>query len=413
MKGKQLVIVLILLVVVGGVALYLNNRNSATWSESASTSSGKILDFPLNDVSQITIKEGSSELSLVKKDNAWRVKERTDYPADFAKVGGLLRKLWELRPVQDVKIGPSQLARLQLTEPGKGSENGILLDLKGDGDKRLAALLVGKKYMRDQDPAAAAAGSFPVGRYVMALDGNNHAYLVSDLFDDAQGKPEGWISHDFIKIENPKSIALTGTTPTMNWKITRDTLTSATPWKLAEAKPGEELDTSKAAGVATIFNYGSFVDVLPPDAPGADTGLDKPAIVKIDTFDGFTYELRIGKLNGENYPVLVSVKADLPKERTAGADEKPEDKTKLDEEFKSKQKTLTEKLSKEQALPTRPFLIAKGPIDQVLKERSALMAEKKSSPAPSPAAMTAPGLKPPLKSPAATTHPATSPAKPK
>src|SRR5947207_15045096 len=167
MKGRQLAIVLILLVALGAVALFLNQRNSASWSNTATASSGKILDFQLNDISQATIKESSAELSLVKKDDVWRVKERADYPADFDKVSSLLRKLWELRPVQDVKIGPSQLARLQLTEPAPGSNSGTLLDLKGAGDKRIAALLLGKKYMRNQDQPAAEGGGFAVGRYVM------------------------------------------------------------------------------------------------------------------------------------------------------------------------------------------------------------------------------------------------------
>ncbi len=102
----------------------------------------------------------------------------------------------------------------------------------------------------------------------------------------------------------------------MNWKIVRDA--AASPWKLADAKPGEELDNAKASSVASHFTAASFADVLPPDAPVAETGLDKPSTVRIETFDNFVYELRIGKLTGENYPVLVSVKGDLPKERTPG-----------------------------------------------------------------------------------------------
>ena len=130
MKGKQLAVVLVLLVVLGAVALFLNQRNSATWSDRATTAGGKILDFPLNDVSQVTLKEGGAEVNLAKTNDIWTVKEKADYPADFDKVSALLRKLWELKPVQDVKIGPSQLARLQLTEPAPGPNSSALLDLK-------------------------------------------------------------------------------------------------------------------------------------------------------------------------------------------------------------------------------------------------------------------------------------------
>lgn len=416
MKGKQLAIILVLLVVLGGVALYVKSRNSASWSKTATASSGKVLDFPLNDVAQLTIKESGAELNLAKKDDLWTVKERADYPADFEKISALIRKLWELKPVQDVKAGPSQLARLQLTEPAPGSTNGALLDLKSAGGKRLAALLLGKKNLRNPDQPASEGGGIAVGRYVMAQDGSNRVFLVSDAFEEIQMKPEQWLSRGFIKIENPKSIAVAVNAPDMKWKIVRDA--AASPWKLADAKPGEELDTAKASGVASIFAYGSFADVLGPDAAAAETGLDKPSTAHIETFDNFTYDLKIGKLMGENYPVLVSVKAVLPKERTAAAAEKPEDKTKLDQEFQTKQKQLTDKLATEQNLPARPYLIAKPTVEQLFKERAALLAEKKPSPAP--AAPPSPGpkasslLKPPVAAPRAAASPATpssSPAK--
>ena len=415
MKGKQLALVLVLLVAVGGVALFLNHRNSADWSEKATTSSGKILDFPLNDVSHVTIKESGAELNLVKKDDGWTVKERADYPANFEQTGGLIRKLWELKPVQDVKVGPSQLARLQLAEPTPGSTGGTLIDLQGAGDKRIAALLLGKKSLRDSDQPAGEGGGFPVGRYVMGQDGSNRVYLVSETFNDIQTKPEQWLSRDFIKVENPKSIAVTGTEPAKSWKIVRDA--AASPWKLTDSKPGEELDNTKAAGVASIFTYGSFVDVLPADAPMAETGLDKPSTVHIETFDGFSYDLRIGKLKDENYPVLVSVKGELAKERTPAADEKPEDKTKLDEEFQTKQKQLGDKLAKEQKLPARPYLIVKATIDQMLKDRAALMVEKKPSPSPSslspPGVQGAPPPKFPVVAPAAAAPSPSAPRRPR
>jgi hypothetical protein len=409
MKGKQLAIILVLLVVLGGIALFLNLRNSASWSSTATTSSGKVLDFQLNDVAYLTIKESGAELTLFKKD-IWKVQERADYPADFDKVSALVRKLWELRPVQDVKIGPSQLDRFQLTEPAPGSSSGTLLDLKDSGGKPLAALLLGKKYLRNPDQPASEGGGIAAGRYVMGQDGSNRVFLVADTFDEIQLKPEQWLSRDFVKVENPKSIAVAGTAAGVNWKIVRDAV--ASPWKFADTKPGEELDNAKASGVASLFTAAGFADVLPSNAPAAETGLDKPSTVRIETFDNFSYELRIGKLTGENYPVLVSVKAELPKERTPAADEKPEDKARLDQEFQARQKQLTEKLATEQKLQARPYLIVKSTIDQMLKDRASLMAEKKPVPSPTAAAPDGPKSAPPPKSPSATPRSAASPATP-
>jgi hypothetical protein len=77
-----------------------------------------------------------------------------------------------------------------------------------------------------------------------------------------------------------------------------------------------------------------------------------------------------------------------PRVPTPKPDEKPEDKAKLDQEFQTKQKELADKLPKEQKTGNRPYLIAKGTIDQLLKDRSTLIPEK--TPSPSPTAATTP-----------------------
>jgi hypothetical protein len=87
---------------------------------------------------------------------------------------------------------------------------------------------------------------------------------------------------------------------------------------------------------------------------------------------------------GANYPILITVSADLPKERTPAKDEKPEDKQKLDQQFQEKQKQLGEKLAKEKKVENWTYLISKGTIEAFIKDRTALFPEKKTSPSPAP-----------------------------
>jgi hypothetical protein len=407
MKGKQFALILVLLVVLGGVAMFLSRRNSAEWASTATSAGDKILTFPLNDVSQVTIKTGGSELNLTKKkEDVWTVQERANYPADFDKVSGLLRKFWELKPVQDVKIGPSQLGRLQLTEPSGDANSSILVDFKG-GDQRLAAVLLGKTYQRNSDQATGPLGGFPAGRYLMTQDGTNRVFLVSDPLSEVQTKPEQWLNRDFVKVEGPKIIAVTGQTPPLNWSLARESATG--PWKLADQKPDENFDVAKVSAITNAFASLIFADVLAPDAAVAETGLDQPSIARVETFDGFAYEFKIGKVMGDNYPVLVAVRAELPNERTALPDEKPEDKTRLDQEFQTRKKQLADKLEKEQKLTGRPYLIAKSTMEQVLKDRSTFMTDK-ASPSPSPTAPGAPSAAPPTSPAAKATKPSGPPA---
>ncbi|MCX8510198.1 MAG: hypothetical protein ORN83_00450, partial [Chthoniobacteraceae bacterium] len=91
--------------------------------------------------------------------------------------------------------------------------------------------------------------------------------------------------------------------------------------------------------------------------------------------DGFRYVLKIGKEEGDNVPLAVEVSANLPKERTAPPDEKPEDKTRLDAEFTAKQTQLNEKLTREKAFESRFLFVNKNRLEPLLKARKELLME--------------------------------------
>ena len=116
------------------------------------------------------------------------------------------------------------------------------------------------------------------------------------------------------------------------------------------------------------------------DTKPEQTGLDKPTVVTLETFDDFTYTLKLGQKTNDNLPLVLAVTAQIPKERTPGKDEKPEDKDKLDKEFKEKQKKLEEKLSQEKGYGKWIYLVSSWTVDSLLKERSQLLAEKKEEP---------------------------------
>ena len=388
MKGKHLVLLLLLVGLAGWAGYKLHEDNSAAWSAGGGTAGGKVLDFPINDVARVAIKSAGGELHLVKQGDEWTVQERADYPAAFEQVSDLIRKLWELKTVQEVKVGPSQFARLELIEPGKDGGAGTVAELEDKDGKKLAALLLGKKYLKKMEGMPDEGEGMPAGRYVVP-PGSTKVSLVSDTLDNVAAKPEPWLKRDFFKIENVKSVKLEGPSESQHWTLTREN--AAAEWQLADAKPDEKPDPAKVSPLATVFASASFADVLAPDAKPEDTGLDKPATVTFETFDKFTYVLKIGKPIGENQPLTLTVTAEPPKEREPGKDEKPEDKTKLEAEFQATQKRLADKLAAEKKFESRPFLIAKATLDQLLKDRAALLPEKKPEPPPAAANPPKPG----------------------
>jgi hypothetical protein len=228
--------------------------------------------------------------------------------------------------------------------------------------------------MRGGNSASPFGGEgWPDGRFLQAAHQTQTVSVVSETFSNVEPKPESWLNKDFFKIEKIRAVSVTNTNA---WKLAREAETGE--MKLADLKEGEQLDTSKASSVASAFSYPSFDDVLAPDTKPEEVGLDKPVVARIETFENFAYDLKIGNKPGEeNYYLTLSVSADLPSERAPAKDEKPEDKEKLDKEFKEKTEKLKEKLEKEKALEKWIFKVSKWTVDPILKDRPQLMVEKK------------------------------------
>jgi hypothetical protein len=403
MNRKQFVILIVVGLVIGALGFYLSNKRKESYTASSFQEGAKVIqDFPINDVAHIRIKQGTNEVNLVRRET-WGVKERWDYPASFTEISEFLRKVWELKPVQDVEVGPSQFARLELITDGGATNNGTLVEFKDAKAANLKTLVLGKKYMKEA-PAGGMGmgGGFPAGRYVMVPD-TKKVWLVNESFSNIDIQPEQWIDKDFFKVEKIKSISVTSPNPTNTWTLSRETETGE--WKMADLKEGENFDASKASVLNYALSSPSFNDVASPEAKPEETGMQEPTVAKLQTFDGLNYTISIGSnTNEENLYLKLDVAGELPKERTPGQDEKPEDKEKLDKEFKDKNDKLHEKLKKEEQFEKWTYIVSKYTVDALLKPRTDFFAEKKeenTEATPPPVEAPIPALPPELTAPPA------------
>lgn len=380
MNLKQLGILLTVVIVVGGAALLLHHRQSGTWSSGSPEIGKKLLgDFQVNDVARIDIKDGANELNLEKKNDLWRVHERGDYPANFSQISEFLLKARDLKVVRSEEIGPSQLPRMGLAT-GQGSNAAVVVEFKDQAQKPIRTLLLGKKDMKKSSGPSQFGGdeSLADGRWVKVGDGSSVA-LISDPLDNMEPKPDEWLNKDFFRVEKAKTIEVDFPVATNSWRLTRDSETA--DWKLADAKKGEELDSSKVSGVSSPFSSPNFSDVK-PGTNLEDSGTNKPTTVKITTFDNFDYTITLGAKTNDDFLTTVAVVAQLPKERTAGKNERPEDKLKLDKEFKDAQQKLADKLKQEQDYEHWTYSVPSWVVEPVLKQRGELLAEKKEESKP-------------------------------
>jgi len=384
MNRKQLTLLIALVIVIGGLGLMMNAKKQATWQHGSSGAGGKLLaGFDYNAVASLTIKNASNEVTLAKHEEVWRVKERGEYPANFSTLVDFLRKAADLKIVQSEPIGASQFERMEVNQPGKGAGAGTLVEFRDKDGKPLRSLVLGKKQMKKSEGGSPfGGGEWPVGRWIMDLKDTANVNLVSDALSDIEPSAAHWLDKEFFKVEKVRGVSVTHTNATNSWKLTRDA--DAGEWKLADAKPGEQpLDPAKANAIGNPFSFPSFSDVAALEAKPADTGLDKPTLVILETADKFTYTMKVGAKSGEeNIHLAMSVKADLPAKREPAKDEKPEDKDKLDKAFTEDSKKLQEKLAAEKKFERHTFIVSKWTVDAVLKNRAELLAEKKEEPKP-------------------------------
>jgi len=368
MNRKQFALVLLAFAILGGAGLILVNRHKQLWTAREPGMGDTVLpSFRFNDVAAIHI-QGADGFNLVRSEGTWRVRERGDYPANYEQIKQVLLKARDLKVVRSEIIGPSQLGRVGLDEPGKGADSGTLVQFKDARGEVLDSLLLGKMHLRPQsgsDPFR-LRGLFD-GRYVLSPKNAGNVLLISDALACIPPEPGSWLARDFFHIEKVKSITLVSTNGSNVWTLSRET--GSWPWSLSDAAPGELLDANVASEIAEALGFLNFVDVI-----ATKIALQHPMTVFIETFDHFFYTLQAGaKQPDENYLLTAAVRAAIPAERLAATDESPENKKKLDQEFQNQTKQLQDKLAREKALTQRVYICEPAMLDLILRDRSHLL----------------------------------------
>lgn len=145
----------------------------------------------VNEVNELQIRDGVSELTARRVSGAWRIVEGDDYPALIDKVKQTVVGAADLRVVAEKTQNPDLHKRLGVEDPeSKGAES-HLLTLKSDGEE-LASFIMGKA-RRSQSP------SHSPGFYAR-LPGQPQALLVEGSLEISADVAE-WIKRDIVDIE--------------------------------------------------------------------------------------------------------------------------------------------------------------------------------------------------------------------
>ena len=164
MKSKNLIVLIIVALVLGGAAVLLSSG-----SKPAVPKLNGAMILPELELGKVASIE-SGALKLAVKDGAWEVESYHGYPASAEKINEQLLKLTEL------KVG--QVAR------GRKLSSPTALVLKDSAGKELASLQLGEKHPK-----------YGHGRY-LAFKGET--VLVSDQLEAFDGDAKRWIETKIV-----------------------------------------------------------------------------------------------------------------------------------------------------------------------------------------------------------------------
>ncbi len=374
MNRKQLISTLVILLAIGLTIFLIMKKDSSTWNSSQYSAAGDKMfaDLDINRISLITVSSGANTATLKKsEDGSWSVAEKDSYPGDYKKISEFLQWLPEIKTVQNMNVGKSQLEKLSLGEADKGKGSATLVELSDEKGGKMASLLIGKKHAKkEENPNPMFGGASADGSYVMLCDGKFQPKLVNNSLEGASTDPMQWTEKSMLEVENISGIEVARKNPEESWKMVKDA--QGGKLSLADLKEGEIMDETKTQPVSSLFRYLSFKDVKACPAEFAGESLN------ISTSDGFRYEIKFAQKEGDPDKFQLSIKATaaIPEQREAGKDEKPEDKKKFDKEFKAKADKLKEKLEREKLLGKWLYTVTRKDLDAVLKSRKDFLKSK-------------------------------------
>lgn len=387
---KKPVILLIVLAALAAFAAFYDKGRTKRFS-SASLSGAALRELVIPELAAdkirtIRVREGDKQVTLVLKDGNWSVTERSGYAASLDKVRRAVTFLTELKIKGKQEVAEGVLGEVKLLAPGEGAADrtGLQVELLDEKGEALASIIAGQSTTTTGGASASSGQMFGgpgESRYVRVPKGGDKdtVWFVEDAFYELSTDPKEWLDKAFVNVQDVKSADISLPNAADSWKAERKD--PGSPFAFVGAPAGDELDTAKADGLSNVLSSAYFNDVVPKDKVTADF-MKGAAKAKVTTMDGFTYDLEIlekkegAAANEAKYFITAKVSADIPKERKAAADEKPEDKKKNDEAFAARKKGLEEKLAKEKVAEGWTYEVSNYTVGALLKKRSEVLRDK-------------------------------------
>lgn len=286
MNNRNIIFAVVTIIVIVAAILVSQQRAPQTGKEKARLFPG--LDGKINDVSEIMIRDSLNTLTIRRVSGKWRIAEADDYPALIDEVKQTVIATAELRLVAEKTANPDLYERLGVEAPDRQGATSHLLALRGNGNE-LATLIVGKP-RRSQSPSHSPGLYVRLPEQAQALLVEGSLSVSADIID--------WIKRDIINIESDRVRAIHARHK------------DASIVQLKRDAPGDELvlqnipEGKEQESAYTINRMVALLENIYVEGVRSAADIDYSApdsIIKIETFDGLTADVRVKKIDENTY----------------------------------------------------------------------------------------------------------------
>jgi hypothetical protein len=283
------------IVVVAAVVLTVTGGGPAA-ERGAGERAAPQLAYRIGDVTTITVTRAQGAFNLARQaDGGWGIAEKSNYPADTAKVRQTVLGMAELTLVEPKTAKPDSYPRLEVEDAGKEGAKSALLTLKDGSGGKLAELIVGKRRVD-------RLGTGVDGVYIRR-PGEAQSWLAKgtlDLPPDAKD----WLDKKVAAVEAKRINSVTLVQPD-GAKVVLQRDNPEAKFAVADAPNGAKMksDYTVSEPASTLDNL-ELTDVQPEASlPFPAEGVNQAELV---TFDGLTVKVRVLEKDGTNWIRLVA-----------------------------------------------------------------------------------------------------------
>lgn len=282
--SRNLLIVLGLCTVVAVfLALGLVDRAGESSPESDGEPLLPGLENQVNEIEVLEIvgPDGGTVASLYRDRDRWRLREKHDYEADFARIHELLRDLSRARRLEAKTDNPEWYGRLGVDDVASDGERGMTVRFP---EAELPGVIIGKP-----DPAG-------IGRYVR-LEEESRAWLVGQDIDLPRERME-WLERAIMDIPPADIAAVTIRHPGGDTVELRPGDEEGSTWVMLDPPAGREVKPAWALGqVANVLARLNMEDVRPHESAAVPSDAVEAIFTTRDglAFTATTFEDEDGK----------------------------------------------------------------------------------------------------------------------